>query len=79
MNECNCGTKFSTKLAPCPDGREGCLVAHYAKDAYVCPNCGHDYGPEVCRAIVSGRIKTEVGAAIVNVRAVAKLEFYSEK
>jgi len=27
-------------MAPCPEGIEGCLVLHYAKDAHVCPKCG---------------------------------------
>ena len=75
MNECDCGTKFNTKLAPCPDGREGCCVAHFDKDSYRCPGCGKDLGPEIWKALSEGRVEYKEGVAIVNVAAVKELEF----
>jgi hypothetical protein len=80
MAECPCSESFSPRLAPCPEGLEGCCVAHYNEDSYICQKCGRDHGPEFARAIAEGRIKyDEVAISVVNVAAAAKLEFYTEK
>ena len=79
MNECDCGTKFNTKLAPCSDGREGCCVVHYDKDSYRCPSCGKDLWPEIWEMIKEGRITQEPGVAIINMAAVSRLELYDDK
>lgn len=78
MNECDCGAKFPTKMAPCPDGREGCCVAHYDADSYRCPECGKDWGPEIWKAVKEGRVKELPAIAIINTAAMAKLELYDK-
>lgn len=78
MNTCKCGHTFTTKLAPCPDGREGCCVAHFDKESFVCPKCGYDSGPDFVKAIREGRMVEEVGISIVNLDAISKLKFYME-
>lgn len=69
-----CGQEFDAPHAPCPDGREGCLVAHFAADAYVCPRCKHDNGPAIGRAIREGRAITGIGIGIGNPRAIRSLK-----
>jgi len=71
-----CGTEFTAKLAPCPDGRENCAVAHYNKESWDCPNCDHNMGREVATAIKEGRVTEEPGIGIGNIAAVRKLEIY---
>lgn len=78
MNECDCGAKFPTKMAPCPDGREGCCAAHYDKDSYVCPNCNKDHGPEIWKAVMEGRVETRIGMCVINTAAMARLELYDK-
>lgn len=64
-----CGLEQSSKLAPCPDGREGCCVAHYDENSFVCDRCG----------VVSHfdwenmPIYEKPGLAIINVNALKKL------
>lgn len=78
MNECECGARFPTKLAPCPDGRVGCCVAHYDKDSYTCPSCGKDYGPGIMKALMDGNVTESIGIAVINMAAAARLEFYDK-
>ena len=36
----NCGVDIFRSLIPCPEGKVGCLVAHYG---YRCDDCGKVY------------------------------------
>jgi hypothetical protein len=76
---CRCGERFQSKPAPCPDGREGCCVAHYDKASFVCPTCGYDSGPDIAKAILGGNVVELPGIAIVNERAVKEIEFALDK
>lgn len=70
---CRCGHKFQSRPAPCPDGRIGCLVAHYDAASFVCPKCLHDSGPAIAKSILDGNVRQEVGVGMFNARALAKL------
>lgn len=71
--KCVCGETFTSRLAPCPDGHEGCLVAHFGKESFVCPECGHNSGPDIGKAIREGHVTTEVGIGVANVKGIEKL------
>ena len=70
-----CEHSFGPKLAACPDGKIGCLVAHYDKHSWICTECGYDAAPEVAKAIMEGRIDYVEGPCIINLNAIFKLEF----
>lgn len=72
--ECGCGKGFSSKLAPCPENRPGCLVAHYDSNSFVCPHCGKDAGPDIRKAFLEGRVVVSEAVSIVNTRALEKIE-----
>ena len=72
----SCGHKWERKLAPCPEGRQGCLVAHYGDfetDRY-CPECGHDIKKDFTGKPLT--IKEEIGVAVINPHGVSKLKLY---
>ncbi len=71
-----CGASFQSKLTPCPDGREGCAVAHYDQKSFICPECGHDNLLEVRDAIKEGRVVEEMGVGVVNLAALKKVKLY---
>ena len=73
----SCGHTFQTKQAPCPDGRVGCMVAHYNQESFICPECGLDTGPEVRKAMLEGPWKEELGMGVYNPAALQKLEMYN--
>lgn len=68
---CYCGERYLSKTAPCPDGIEGCLVAHYAVNAHVCPACGRDNTPDLSKGV-----KETIGIGTMNLRSLARLEIY---
>lgn len=71
-----CGESYQSKPAPCPDGREGCLAAHYDNESFVCVNCRYDMGPVIAKILREGGIIVEEAAMmVINSAAVAKLEF----
>lgn len=70
----HCRRSFDAPLAPCPDGRVGCLVAHLAKTAFVCPHCSHDNGPAVVRIFREGRVTAGPGISIWNPKAIDRLK-----
>lgn len=71
--ECKCGNKYVTLDLPCPDGIEGCLVAHTDRTSYVCPACGTDNVPDLSKGVTM-----EVGVGMFNVGGLAKLDIYRE-
>ena len=72
--ECvECGNVFQSRPAPCPDGMEGCLVAHYDAKSFVCTRCRYDCGPDVGKAVMDGSCKTEIGIGVANLGAIRKL------
>ena len=68
---CSCGEQYHSKTAPCPDGIKGCLVFHYALNAYVCPACGRDNTPDLSKGV-----KESIGIGTMNLRGVLRLELY---
>lgn len=68
-----CLGSFMAPLAPCPDGIDGCAVAHYNKQSWTCPKCGHDNGPSVARTILKGLYVELPGIGIANLNGVKKL------
>ena len=72
--ECvECGSTFQSRPAPCPDGMEGCLVAHYDEKSFVCPRCGYDSGPAIGKALREGPYKEEIGVGFANLDGIRKL------
>ena len=71
---CACGAEYASKTEPCPDGRPGCLVMHYAKDAHICPKCGADNVPDLSKGV-----SMEIGMGMGNLASILKLEMYAEK
>lgn len=69
-----CGKEFESVLAPCPDGREGCCVAHYDDKSFLCPHCGHDAGPAVSKALLEGGVTETLGVGIYNPEALKRLK-----
>lgn len=74
----DCKKQFQSKPAPCPDGRVGCLVAHYDKASFICPYCSFDMGPAVGNALLNGQHIIEPGIAIINVASIVKLNLFDE-
>lgn len=68
---CSCGERYQSKTAPCPDGIKGCLVAHYAANAHVCPACGTDNTPDLSKGA-----KESVGIGTLNLGSLLRLEIY---
>jgi len=73
---CSCSNVFMSKQAPCPDGRENCLVCHYDENSFICPTCGHDCGPDIREALKDGHIVEEIGLYTANLAGIRKLELY---
>lgn len=73
MNECSCINGFTPKLVPCPDGIEGCCVAHYDDQSWICPKCGHDYREELRLAWLSGNVHEEIGMTILNTKGLSEV------
>ena len=68
---CVCGEQYHSKTTPCPEGIEGCLVAHYAVNAHVCPACGRDNTPYLSKGV-----KESTGVGTMNLRDILRLEIY---
>jgi hypothetical protein len=68
---CKCGNEYRSRMVPCPEGIEGCLVLHYAKDAHVCPKCGTDNTPKL-----SDGVHIEVGMGVGNLGSIKRLDLY---
>lgn len=73
----NCYCAFQAPMVACPDGRQGCLGAHYGKDSFVCPHCGHNCGPAVAKAMSEGSYCMTLGMGVYNPRALARLEIHT--
>lgn len=72
-DQCSCKEGFTPTMIPCPEGRVGCCVAHYDASSYICSKCGFDYGDLFSKALLEGRVHTEIGLAVVNINAINKL------
>lgn len=66
-----CRGTFQAREAPCPDGIEGCLVAHYDEQSWICPECGHNNISLVSLDHI--RIYEKPGFGIANLRGIKKL------
>lgn len=69
----SCGHQWQRKLAPCPDGIEGCCVAHYGdfEDDRYCPECGYDIKLDFKGPLM---FHEEVGIAVFNTKAIEKIK-----
>lgn len=70
----SCEGRYQSKPAPCPDGMEGCCVAHSDDKSFLCDHCGHDMGPTITKHILEGNVTELPGIAIINTAAIKKLE-----
>ncbi len=66
---CACGHEYTVPLIPCPDGIEGCLVAHTRTEDYVCAECGKYNGIDLRKGV-----HEEIGPGLYNPRSLARLE-----
>jgi len=74
---CKCNHVYQSTLAPCPDGRVGCGVAHYDGNSFICPQCGYNSFPDVTAVIREGRVKERIGVGYYNPEALKRLKFSS--
>lgn len=68
---CKCGEEFKAKERECPDGIEGCSVAHLDPKSFICPNCEFN----TWKDIRNMKFELEEGPSIINPKAIAQLEF----
>lgn len=74
----HCGKNSTVAFAPCPEEREGCCVAHYDANSYICEHCGHDNREQCAEAMMKGPHIMEVGIGMGNIKSISKLELHSE-
>lgn len=85
--ECfKCRVAFATTpTIPCPDGIDGCLVAHYSDEQiWVCPDCGHDNQADYKAAWAAYKVQNPkakfwpvregIGIAVGNLKGLSKLK-----
>ena len=69
-----CGVEFEARTIPCPEKIIGCLVAHYDKKSFICPECGYDTRADIRKAWSEGNTTTEIGTGIGNIE---NINFFS--
>ncbi len=57
-----CAAPLHLRLRSCPDGREGCIVAHYDPESFICA-CGHDNSKTPTK-----KLHEKIGKGILNPR-----------
>lgn len=70
----NCEKPFEDTPAPCPDGIQGCCMAHYDKSSFICPHCKHDNGPSISKGMLEGPWVELPGIGFGNVAAIKRLD-----